>query len=62
MDHVVTAKAVVGSGDATLLLEVQGQSVRLKRRGKPEVHVPLSCAAEVARFLLAASATPPARA
>ncbi|GEM_PF-3697302 len=55
MHHLVSAKAVVGSGDATVLLEVQGRCVRIKRRGQPEVMVPLEAAADVGRFLMAAA-------
>jgi hypothetical protein len=55
MQHLVRAKAVVGSGDATVLLEIQGRCVRIKRRGQPEVMVPLEAAADVGRFLLAAA-------
>jgi hypothetical protein len=55
MQHLVTAKAVVGAGDASVLLEITGRSVRIKRRGQPELLVPLESAAEVARFLLAAA-------
>lgn len=54
MQHLVTAKAVVGAGDATILLEIQGRSVRIKRRGQPDLLVPLESAREVGRFLLAA--------
>lgn len=64
MDHFVSARAVVGSGDATVLLEIRGDSVRVKRRGLPDCFVPLSAAAEVGRFLLAAApqpAPPPGR-
>lgn len=55
MEHLVSARTVVGSGDATILLEVSGASVRIKRRGKPDLFVPLTSAEEVARFLLAAA-------
>ena len=55
MEHLVTAKTVVGRGDATLLLEVKGTSVRIKRRGMPDLFVPLESAADVGRFLLAAA-------
>ena len=51
MQHVVSARAVVGSGDAALVLEVKGRSVRIKRRGAPDLFVPLESAAQVAEFL-----------
>lgn len=51
----MSARTVVGSGEATILLEVRGTSVRVKRRGLPDLHIPLAAAAEVARFLLAAA-------
>lgn len=54
MDHFVNAKTVVGSGDASVVLEIKGASVRIKRRGMPELFLPLSAAAEVGRFLVAA--------
>lgn len=54
MDHLISAKTVVGKGDATLVLEVKGQSVRIKRRGMPDLFVPLESAADVGRFLLQA--------
>lgn len=58
----MTAKTIVGSGDATVLLEVRGNSVRIKRRGAPDLFLPLDCAADVGRFLLAAAPPPaPAR-
>jgi hypothetical protein len=59
MDHFLSAKAVVGSGDASILLEIRGRSVRIKRRGAPDLFVPLENAAEVGRFLLAAGAPAP---
>jgi len=34
-----------------VLLEVRGGSVRIKRRGMPDVFLPLESAAEVGRFL-----------
>ena len=52
----MSAKTVVGSGDATVLLELKGQSIRIKRRGQPDLFLPLEVAGEVARFLLAAQA------
>ena len=58
MDHLVATKTVVGSGEHTILLEVRGRSVRIKRRGMPDLFVPLDAAADVGRFLLAASAPP----
>lgn len=51
----MSAKAVLGSGEATILLEVKGQSVRIKRRGSPELFIPLAQAGDVARFLLSAA-------
>ena len=54
MQHVVTAKAVVGSGEGTVLLEVLGGSVRIKRRGMPDLFLPLETARDVGRFLLQA--------
>jgi len=55
MQHLVSAKAVVGQGASTILLEIQGRSVRIKRRGQPDLLVPLDAAAEVGRFLLQAA-------
>lgn len=54
MEHLVAAKTVVGKGDATFVLEVKGRSVRIKRRGMPDLFVPLDAAAEVGRFLVQA--------
>lgn len=62
MDHLIVSKTVVGRGDASVLLEVRGRSVRIKRRGAPDVFLPLECAAEVGRFLLGAGKPPLARA
>lgn len=59
MDHLVASKTIVGAGEGTILLEVRGRSVRIKRRGMPDLFVPIENAAEVGRFLLAA-ATPSA--
>ena len=56
MDHLIASKTIVGAGEGTILLEVRGRSVRIKRRGMPDLFVPLENAAEVGRFLLAASA------
>jgi hypothetical protein len=61
MEHILSAKAVVGTGDGTILLEVKGNSVRIKRRGAPDLFVPLEVASEVGRFLQAAAAPPAAR-
>ena len=61
MDHFLHAKTVVGTGDATILLEIRGASVRIKRRGEPDLFLPLECAAEVGRFLLQAGAPPRSR-
>lgn len=58
MDHFLSAKTVVGSGDSSILLEVRGASVRIKRRGHPDLFVPLDVASDVGRFLLAAGAPP----
>lgn len=55
MQHVIRAKTVVGSGEATVVLEVLGASVRIKRRGMPDVFLPLESAGDVGRFLLAAT-------
>ena len=55
MDHLISAKTVVGKGEGTLVLEVKGASVRIKRRGMPDLFVPLESAADVGRFLLQAS-------
>ena len=55
MEHVVAAKTVVGSGEGTVLLEVLGGSVRIKRRGMPDLFLPLESAREVGRFLLQAA-------
>lgn len=62
MDHFLTSKTVVGRGETSILLEVKGRSVRIKRRGAPDLFLPIETAAEVARFLLAASAPPLVRA
>lgn len=62
VDHFLSSKTVVGRGDASILLEVKGHSVRIKRRGTPDLFLPLDSAAEVGRFLLAASAPPLVRA
>lgn len=51
----MSAKTVLGAGDSTLLLEIKGQSVRIKRRGSPDLFIPLAQAGDVARFLLAAA-------
>lgn len=51
----MTAKTVVGSGEGTVLLEVRGGSVRIKRRGMPDLFLPLESAGEVGRFLLRAA-------
>lgn len=59
MEHIIASKTVVGAGEGSILLEVRGRSVRIKRRGMPDLFVPLENAAEVGRFLLAA-ATPSA--
>lgn len=59
MDHFLTSKTVVGTGDQTILLEVKGRSVRVKRRGSPDLFIPLETAREVAKFLLAATAPAP---
>lgn len=61
MDHFLCAKTVVGSGDSAIVLEVRGASVRIKRRGQPDLFVPLDVASEVGRFLLAAGAPAPSR-
>lgn len=55
MHHMVAARAVVGTGDYAVLLEVKGRSVRVKRRGMPDAYVPIEAAADVARFLMAAA-------
>lgn len=55
MDHLVSAKAVVGSGENSIVMEVKGRSVRIKRRGMPDLFVPLDVAGDVGRFLLAAA-------
>ena len=55
MDHLISAKTVVGKGEGSLVLEVKGRSVRIKRRGMPDLFVPLEAAADVGRFLLQAA-------
>lgn len=55
MQHVVASKTVVGSGEAAVVLEVRGGSVRIKRRGMPDLFLPLESAGEVGRFLLQAA-------
>ena len=63
MHHHVTARTVVGAGAHAVVLEARAGSVRIKRRGAPDLFLPLESAAEVARFLLmAATPTPAARA
>lgn len=59
MDHFLCAKTVVGSGDQSILLEVRGASIRIKRRGMPDLFLPLENAAEVGKFLLAAGKPAP---
>lgn len=54
MDHFVSAKTVVGAGEQAIVLELKGHSVRIKRRGMPDLFVPLELAGEVGRFLMAA--------
>lgn len=51
----MNAKTIVGTGDGALVLEVKGRSVRIKRRGMPELFLPLESAGDVARFLLQAA-------
>lgn len=60
MDHFLVSKTVVGTGEHAILLEVRGRSVRIKRRGSPDLFLPLEAARDVAKFLLAASAPAPA--
>lgn len=54
MQHLVATRTVIGDGDASVLLEIRGNAVRIKRRGMPDLFVPLEAAAEVGRFLVAA--------
>lgn len=56
MEHLVTARAVIGGGEDAIVLEARAGSVRIKRRGMPDLFVPIEAASDVARFLLAASA------
>jgi hypothetical protein len=56
MQHLVATKTVIGSGADALVLEVRAGSVRIKRRGMPDLFVPLESAAQVGRFLLDAAA------
>jgi len=56
MQHLVATRTVIGSGDGALVLEVRAGSVRIKRRGMPDLFVPLENAAQVGRFLLDAGA------
>lgn len=51
MQHVMSSRAIVGE----MVLEVKGESVRIKRRGSPDLFVPLAAAAQVAEFLLLAA-------
>lgn len=51
MQHVMNTRAIVGE----LVLEVKGASVRIKRRGSPDLFVPLEAAEQVAEFLLLAA-------
>lgn len=55
MQHLVASKTVVGSGESAVVLEVKGRSVRIKRRGMPDLFLPLEAAAQVGRFLLDAA-------
>lgn len=50
MQHMVSARTVVGSGDSSVLLEVRGGSVRIKRRGAPDVFIPIEVAREMGAF------------
>lgn len=59
MEHFVTSKTVIGVGEHAILLEVKGHSVRVKRRGAPDLFIPLESARDVAKFLIAAGAPPP---
>jgi hypothetical protein len=54
MEHLVASKSVVGAGEHAIVMEVKGRSVRIKRRGMPDLFVPIEVAAEVGRFLMAA--------
>jgi hypothetical protein len=53
--HLVASKTVVGAGDAAVVLEVRGRSVRIKRRGAPDLFLPIEAAAQVGQFLLDAA-------
>lgn len=55
MEHRVASKSVVGRGEHAIVMEVKGSSVRIKRRGMPDLFVPLEVAAEVGRFLMQAA-------
>lgn len=55
MHHLVGTRTVVGQGDLSVVLEIKGQAVRVKRRGMPDLYIPLVNAAEVGRFLLEAA-------
>lgn len=59
MHHLVTSKTVIGRGEQAILLEIKGGSVRIKRRGMPDLFVPLELAHEVGKFLIAAGAPAP---
>jgi len=55
MQHLVASKTIVGNGQNAVVLEVKGDTVRIKRRGMPDLFLPLDAAAQVARFLLEAA-------
>jgi len=62
MQHLVSARTVVGSGASSVLLEVRGGSVRIKRRGAPDMFLPVELAEELAAFFGELSRSPPSRA
>lgn len=54
MHHLIATKTIVADGE--LVLELRGKAVRIKRRGMPELFLPLDAARDVGRFLLDAAA------
>ena len=54
MQHLIATKTIVGTGETALVLEIKGTSIRIKRRGVPDLFLPLETAAEVASFLMQA--------
>jgi len=51
MSYPQAATRLIGHGRDAVLMEVLGNTVRFKRAGGREFHLPLSAAADVAAFL-----------